>query len=135
MNPTLLRVAAAALLCAAATPVFALNILVCNDDGITAANVRALKQRLFAAGHDVIISAPIDNQSGTGGFIRFLQPVAPLTGNERGAKALQLPAGTPASASTRVTRTCTTSTPRRRQAACTASTCWPASGGAWRPTW
>ncbi len=72
---------------------FALNILLCNDDGVTAANVRALKQQLVAAGHSAIVASPIDNQSGTGGYIRFLQPIPPLTGNERGAKALQLPAG------------------------------------------
>jgi 5'-nucleotidase len=73
---------------------FALNILLCNDDGVTAANVRALKQQLIAAGHSAIVASPIDNQSGTGGYIRFLQPIPALTGNERGAKALQLPAGT-----------------------------------------
>lgn len=77
-----------------ATSAFALNILLCNDDGVTAANVRALKQQLIAAGHSAIVASPIDNQSGTGGYIRFLQPIPPLTGNERGAKALQLPAGT-----------------------------------------
>jgi 5'-nucleotidase len=85
--------AATAALCA--SPAFALNILVCNDDGITAANVRALKHRLAAAGHQVIITAPIDNQSGTGGFVRFLQPIPPLLGTERGARALSLPAGSP----------------------------------------
>jgi len=77
-----------------ATSAFALNILLCNDDGVTAANVRALKQQLIAAGHSALVASPIDNQSGTGGCIRFLQPIPPLTGNERGAKALQLPAGT-----------------------------------------
>jgi 5'-nucleotidase len=78
-----------------ASSAFALNILLCNDDGITAANVRALKQQLSSAGHSVIVAGPIDNQSGTGGYIRFLQPIPSLTASERGAKALQLPAGTP----------------------------------------
>ena len=82
-------------LAAAFAPAHALNILLCNDDGITAANVRALKQKLSAAGHSVLLTAPVDNQSGRGGFIAFLQPVPPLTGNERGARALALPAGTP----------------------------------------
>ncbi|NCZ47198.1 MAG: hypothetical protein EBX59_06460, partial [Betaproteobacteria bacterium] len=33
-----------------------MNILLCNDDGITAANIRALKARLVAAGHSVVIA-------------------------------------------------------------------------------
>ena len=87
-----------AVLCLAALPAssaLALNILLCNDDGITAANVRALKEHLAGEGHSVIVTAPIDNQSGTDGFIHFLQPIGVLTGNERGASALGLPAGTP----------------------------------------
>lgn len=77
----------------AALPASALNILLCNDDGITAANIRTLKQRLIAAGHSAAIAAPIDNQSGRGGYISFLAPIPALTGNERGAKALGLAAG------------------------------------------
>lgn len=76
-------------------PAFALNILLCNDDGITAANLRALKQTLVAAGHIAIVTAPADNQSGRGGYIAFLQPIPALSGNERAAKSLRLPAGTP----------------------------------------
>lgn len=76
-------------------PAFALNVLLCNDDGITAANIRALKVKLVAAGHSVAIASPIDNQSGRGGFIDFLRPVASLLGTERGAVALGLAAGTP----------------------------------------
>ena len=41
----------------------------------------------------VLVTAPVDNQSGRGGYIAFLQPVPALTGNERGAKALGLAAG------------------------------------------
>lgn len=79
----------------AVAPAQARNILLCNDDGIVAANLRALKQRLSEAGHSVIIAAPIDNQSGRGGYISFLSPVPALTGAERSARALGLPAGTP----------------------------------------
>lgn len=86
---------AAATALAAAVPAHAADILLCNDDGITAANLRALKQRLQSAGHRVIVTAPADNQSGRGGYIAFLQPIPALTGNERAAKALGLPAGTP----------------------------------------
>ena len=80
-------------LCSA--PAHALNIVLCNDDGISAANVRALKQRLVEAGHSVVLTAPVDNQSGRGGFIAFLQPVPALTGTERAARAFGLAAGAP----------------------------------------
>ncbi|MES2261400.1 MAG: 5'/3'-nucleotidase SurE [Pseudomonadota bacterium] len=77
-----------------AAPALAANILLCNDDGITAANLRALKQKLVASGHSVAIAAPIDNQSGRGGYVAFLTPISALTGNERGSKALSFAAGT-----------------------------------------
>lgn len=80
-------------LCFQAAPALALNILLCNDDGITAANARATKQKLTEAGHSVIFAGPIDNQSGRGGYLPFLEPIATLTGKERGAVALNLPAG------------------------------------------
>jgi 5'-nucleotidase len=86
--------AALALLALPAAPAFALNILLCNDDGISAANVRALKVQLAAAGHRVLLSGPIANQSGTGGAMNFLRPIPALAGTERGAVALGLPAGT-----------------------------------------
>jgi len=89
-----LAAAAAALAGGFCAPAQALNILLCNDDGITAANVRALKAKLVAAGHSVLVTAPIDNQSGTGGRLSFLTPISALTGTERGAKALGLAAGT-----------------------------------------
>lgn len=91
----LLAAGAAALVALSASPAFALNILLCNDDGITAANVRALKAQLVAAGHSVILTGPIANQSGTGGSVSFLRPIPALAGNERGAVSLGLPAGAP----------------------------------------
>lgn len=94
-RPTLLAPWLLGALCLAAPPAFALDILLCNDDGITAANVRALKVQLSAAGHRVLLSGPIANQSGTGGSMSFLRPIPALTGTERGALALGLPAGTP----------------------------------------
>lgn len=90
-----IRLALATSLALCALPAAALNILLCNDDGITAANLRALEQRLTAAGHSVIASAPADNQSGTGGAMSFLRAVPPLTGKERGAVDLGLAAGAP----------------------------------------
>jgi 5'/3'-nucleotidase len=56
----------------------ALNILLSNDDGLTS-NLKALYVALKKEGHDVIVSAPCQGQSGMGGAIRFLQPLIPLT--------------------------------------------------------
>lgn len=66
-----------------AAPAQALNILVSNDDGFETANVRALYQRLKAAGHDVILSAPTQNNSGKGGAMNFLVPIGALTKDTR----------------------------------------------------
>lgn len=71
----------------------ALNIVLCNDDSIAAANIRALKKTLQAKGHDVIVSAPADNGSGTGGALAFLRPIGPLTSTMRAVTALGIPAG------------------------------------------
>ncbi|KAB5596077.1 hypothetical protein CTheo_349 [Ceratobasidium theobromae] len=43
-----------------------LKVLVGNDDGWAEANVRAFYQTLNAAGYKVVLSAPVQNQSGTG---------------------------------------------------------------------
>ena len=67
-----------------ALPAQALNILLCNDDGISAANLRALKQQLQAAGHSTIVAAPIDNQSGRGGYIAFCSRCRRWPGNSLG---------------------------------------------------
>jgi 5'-nucleotidase len=72
------RALALSALAVAAAPSSALEILLCNDDGFTSANTHALYERLKDAGHDVIVSAPADNQSGRGGFVSFLQPIPPV---------------------------------------------------------
>jgi hypothetical protein len=59
--------ATAALLCLA-SPAFALNIVLSNDDGLTS-NTKALYEALKAAGHDVIVSVPCTGQSGRGAAI------------------------------------------------------------------
>jgi len=61
----------------------ALNILLSNDDGFEGAKIRALYQDLKAAGHNVIISAPTQNNSGQGGAINFLVPLGNLSKNTR----------------------------------------------------
>jgi 5'-nucleotidase len=69
----------------------AMNILLTNDDGLTS-NLRAMQTALQAAGHDVLISVPCQNQSGKGASINFLTPIAPLAKACRNNAA---PAGAP----------------------------------------
>ena len=75
----------------ASLPAHALNIVIGNDDGCEASAVHALYQRLTAAGHQVIVSAPMLDQSGQGGALAFLRPITPITAPSRGGN---LPAGT-----------------------------------------
>lgn len=55
-----------------------MTIVLSNDDGLTA-NVKALQTALVAAGHDVILSVPCQNQSGKGASLNFLSPIVPLS--------------------------------------------------------
>lgn len=87
-----LTAAAVALAASASVPAYALNIVIGNDDGCEASAVHALYQRLTAAGHQVLISASMVDQSGQGGALAFLRPITPLTAPSRGGN---LPAGTP----------------------------------------
>ncbi len=68
--------AAAVATVAVSQPVSALNIILTNDDGWDTDNIQALFGALENAGHDVILSAPCTGQSGTGGAIRFVEPVS-----------------------------------------------------------
>jgi 5'-nucleotidase len=61
---------------AAPHAVQARNIVITNDDGLTA-NVIALYTALKADGHDVIVSVPCQNQSGMGAALG-LRPLTPL---------------------------------------------------------
>ena len=61
-----------------ASPTAARNIVLSNDDGLTA-NVKALYDALKAAGHDVIVAVPCSQQSGMGAAMKFLRPLGPLT--------------------------------------------------------
>ena len=65
----LLKLLAAFVLLTSATPATARNIVISNDDGLTA-NVKALYEALKAEGHDVIVSVPCAQQSGMGGRSR-----------------------------------------------------------------
>lgn len=44
----------------------AVNIISSNDDGWAEVNIRALFESLGDSGHSVVVSAPAENQSGTG---------------------------------------------------------------------
>ena len=44
----------------------AINIVSSNDDGWAEINIRSLYSVLSSAGHSVVVSAPAENQSGTG---------------------------------------------------------------------
>jgi len=87
-----LKAAVVAVAASASIPASALNVVISNDDGCEATTVHALYQKLAAAGHQVIISASMLDQSGQGGALAFLRPVTPLTSASRGGN---LPAGTP----------------------------------------
>lgn len=75
---------------AAHANVTSLRIVLTNDDGFETANVQALFNALQAAGHEVILSAPYGNQSGTSGSIDFLSPIFPTSEPSEGGL---LPAG------------------------------------------
>lgn len=44
----------------------AVRIVQSNDDGWAELNIRTLHDALGAAGHDVVLSGPAENESGTG---------------------------------------------------------------------
>ena len=86
------KILSAALLVAATSPAFALNIVLTNDDGFETANIQSLYTALVEAGHEVIMSAPYSGQSGTGGQVAFLKPITATTKASAGGS---LPAGSP----------------------------------------
>ena len=59
-----------------ATPAFALNILLSNDDGYRHPNIRALYSALKDAGHQVKIAAPQNEQSARGGAFIYGREVS-----------------------------------------------------------
>jgi 5'-nucleotidase len=60
---------AASLLMLSAPTANALNIALTNDDGWSSLGVQALKAALVAAGHQVTLAAPLDEQSGSSAAI------------------------------------------------------------------
>jgi len=69
------------ILCMAAIAVIvpqanALNIVLTNDDGYNTPNIQALYHALKAQGHDVILSAPSENQSGKSAGMNWFENVS-----------------------------------------------------------
>ncbi len=58
------------------SPADALNILLTNDDGYPTPNIRALYNAITAEGHDVVISAPLENQSGKSSGMNWFESVS-----------------------------------------------------------
>ena len=78
----ILRTLAAATLFGLASPAFALNILLSNDDGLTS-NLKALYDELKAQGHDVIVSVPCTGQSGRGAGIVMYSTTVIVADNDK----------------------------------------------------
>jgi 5'/3'-nucleotidase SurE len=78
---TKLRALFTAALVTCASPAFALNIVLSNDDGLTS-NLAALYLALKAAGHDVIVSVPCTGQSGRGAAIVMYSSTVILSDND-----------------------------------------------------
>ena len=69
----------------------ALNILLGNDDGFAAANVRETYRLLKQEGHNVVLVASADNQSGMGGRAVFTNNGSLVQNSEYNI----IPAGSP----------------------------------------
>jgi 5'-nucleotidase len=79
------KVAGVAFMCLiGATNASALDIVITNDDGMESVLSYALYLQLKSAGHRVLISAPVADQSGRGGAIDALRPIGALQSASRG---------------------------------------------------
>lgn len=65
-----------------ASPAFALNIMLANDDGLTS-NLKALYDELKAAGHSVIVSVPCSGQSGRSSAIVMYSTTTIVADNDK----------------------------------------------------
>ena len=86
-----LAIALAAALAFSPAIVSAHTIVISNDDGLTS-NILALYKALKAAGHDVVVSVPCQNQSGMGTSLRIGIPATKLA---TGCRSDAAPAGAP----------------------------------------
>ena len=72
-----------------------LKILLTNDDGFDAPGIQAMRRALTAAGHDVTVVAPAEQQSGSSGRVTLLR--APVIVDQRDATGWTIE-GSPADA-------------------------------------
>ena len=72
-----------------------MRILLTNDDGIQAVGIRHLYKGLVDAGHDVLVAAPISEQSAVGHAITIASPLRVKEFVENGFRGLGV-SGTPA---------------------------------------
>ncbi len=72
-----------------------MRILLTNDDGIHAVGIRDLYTALVAAGHDVLVAAPLSEQSAVGHAITIAAPLRVKPFKENGFSGLGI-SGTPA---------------------------------------
>jgi 5'-nucleotidase len=79
MNYRLMMTAGLAL---CASPAFALNIVLTNDDGLTS-NLKALYDELKSAGHSVIVSVPCSPQSGRSSAIVMYSTTTIVPDNDK----------------------------------------------------
>ena len=72
-----------------------MRILITNDDGIHAVGIRDLYKGLVAAGHEVLVAAPLSEQSAVGHAITIAMPLRVKEFKENGFRGLGV-SGTPA---------------------------------------
>lgn len=76
------RLTFGAALALCASPAFALNIVLANDDGLTS-NLKALYDELKAAGHSIIVAVPCSGQSGRGAAIVMYSTTTIVSDNDK----------------------------------------------------
>ncbi len=54
------------------------RILITNDDGVPSEGLWALARAVLAAGHDIVVVAPIDERSGAGAAVGHIVPGEPI---------------------------------------------------------
>jgi len=93
------RVACAVVAALGVLPAMAMRIVLTNDDGFESHNTQVLFTALKAAGHDVILSAPCRNQSGTSAQLGILLDIGRTGAPSPGGR---IPAGSPGAGPTTI---------------------------------
>lgn len=115
-------------LAAATAPLaHAVRVVQSNDDGWAEGNLRTFFNVLVAAGHDVVLSGPAENESGKGMWPYVHTHVRLLTDGPVKARAMHRPrsSGARAASTTRVRPEAPRQAPTRRTLVSTTSTRFP----------